>query len=76
MLAGRACLAPVGLSPKKMVERNSAFDVSRWIFVGGGWIRLLVVTLARTGAMFRKGRRKPLVGFSSRKVVERECMLN
>lgn len=46
MLAERARLAPVGLSPMKMVERNSAFDVSRWIFVGGGWIRLLDVTLA------------------------------
>lgn len=54
MLAERARLAPVGLSPMKMVERNSAFDVSRWIFVGGGWIRLLDVTLARARAMSRK----------------------
>lgn len=76
MLAERARLAPVGLSPMKMLERNSAFDVSRWIFVGGGWIRLLDVTLARARAMSRKGRRKPMVGFSPRKVVERECMLN
>lgn len=76
VLAERARLAPVGLSPRKMVERNSAFDVSRWIFVGGGWIRLLVVTLARTRAMSRKGHRKSMAGFSPRKVVERECMLN
>lgn len=59
-----------------MVERNSAFDVSRWIVVGGGWIRLSVLALAGTGAMFGKGRKKPLVGFGPRYLVERECMFS
>lgn len=76
VLAGSACLTPVGLRPRKMVERNSTFDVSRWIVVGGGRTWLSVVTLAGTGAMFGKGPKKILVGFSPRKVVEREFILN
>lgn len=44
------------------------FEMSRWIFEGGGWIRLSEVTLAETGAILGKGRTKPLFGFSPRKL--------
>lgn len=36
VLARRGRSIPVGLRPGRMAERNSMFDVTRWIFEGGG----------------------------------------